>query len=156
GRRVEPARVVPTRDVRRVEELLAREAHQPGPGLRVDSAAEAAQHPGQVDGRRLHHPRPGVERRVAQDRGDYRGDLVATLDVQVLERALRPRLGRRRDEVAPELRDEERRVQPVMHAEPTRVAPVVATALAEHLLVPGVVALLVEAELDWAEVAAPR
>src|SRR4029450_10335093 len=82
-------------------------------------------------------------------------DLVPAADVEPLERALRPCPGRHRNEVAPELRNEEGPVQPVVDAEPARVAPVEVAAVPEDRLHPGVVALLLEAEAHWAEVPAP-
>ena len=56
-RRVEPARVVPPGDVRRIEELLSRHRAEPCVRGRVDATAESAQQPGVVDRRRLHHAR---------------------------------------------------------------------------------------------------
>ena len=72
GRGVEPARVVPARDVRRIEQLLARDRAEPRPGGRVDPASNSPQQPGVVDDRRLHHPRALVEggwRRIASTTG---------------------------------------------------------------------------------------
>ena len=53
-RRVEPARVVPAGDVRRIEELLSRHRVEPHPVARVDPAAEPAEESRGVDDRRLH------------------------------------------------------------------------------------------------------
>ena len=115
-------------------------AREPRPGLGVDAAAERAQEAGGVDGRRLDHPRPGVEGGVEQDRLDDGADLEV-LAVEALERAARRRVGRRRDEVAPELVDEEGRVLLVVEAEPDGVLPVEGARLAEDALLPLVVAL---------------
>ncbi len=85
--RVEPARVVPAGDVRRVEELLPGHAAEPRPRRRVDAAAEPAQKSGRVDRRRLHEAATRVERGVLEDRGDDRLDGVSARDVEMLERA---------------------------------------------------------------------
>ena len=98
------------------------------------SAAEPAQQAGDVDDRRLHHPRPVVERGVAEDRRDDRPHLVAALHVELLERAPRRGVGRHRDEVAPELVHEERRMVGMRDAEPARVLPRERAALAEDRL----------------------
>ena len=110
-------------DVRRHEEALARLAREPRPRLRVDASAERPQQPGGVDGGRLDHARAGEERGVAEDRVDDRQDLEV-LAVQALERAAGACVGRGRDEVPPELVDEEGRVLLVVEAEPHRVLPV--------------------------------
>ena len=154
-RRVEPARVVPSRHVGWVEELLPCHRVQPRPGSGVDSATDPAQEPGVVEDRRLHHPRPVVERRMAQDRCDDWPHLVLRGDVQPLERLLGRAVRRVRDEVAPELPDKERRVIRVRHAEPARVAPCESAAVAEDRLVARIVVLRVVAELHRPEVLAP-
>ena len=92
GRRVEPALVVPAGHVRRHEEPLAGSGGEPGPRGRVDPAADPAQEAGGVDGGRLHHPRPGVEGGVAEDRLDDGADLEV-LPVERLERAPRAASG---------------------------------------------------------------
>ena len=122
-RRVEPARVVPAGDVRRIEELLPRHRVEPDPGGRVDPAADAPEEPRGVDDRRLDEPRPVEELRVHEDRLDDGPDRVPGRDVELLERARRPVVGRHRDEVAPELLDEERRVRRMADAEAARVLP---------------------------------
>ena len=86
GRGVEPARVVPAGDVRRVEELLARELADPGPVGGRDPGADPPQEPGDVHDRRLDHPLPVVQVGVAEDRPDDRLDRVRLL-VESLERS---------------------------------------------------------------------
>ena len=68
------------------------------------AAPPRAQHAGDLDDRRLHH-RAGPRRssgcmRIAST---HRADLVAALDVELLERLARPLRRRHRDEVGPEL-----------------------------------------------------
>ncbi len=76
-------------------------------------------------------------------------------DVDRLERTTRRRTRRRGDEVAPELADEERAVEPMADAEAAGVLPVVPPALAEDPLAAGVVALAVVAEVDGPLVVVP-
>src|SRR4029077_7892111 len=102
-RRVQPARVVPTGDVGRGDELLARHRVEPGPGGGVDTAPDPTQQTRVVDDRWLHQTGTLVERRMAQDRGDDGPHLVLRALVQPLERSLRGVVRRHGDEVAPEL-----------------------------------------------------
>ena len=60
---------------------------------------------------------------MLEDRLDDGADLVPGRDVELHERAGRRVVGRHRDEVAPELLDEERRVRGMRDAEPARVLP---------------------------------
>ena len=97
---------------------------------------------------------------MAQDRVEERTELVVRA-VQRLELAPCLRLGRDRDEVAPQLLHDESRVRGVLQAEVAGVAPREPALLAEHGLDAGVVAVLVEAEVDLASpllpvVAEPR
>ena len=94
----------------RVEEQLAGLDREPDPVLRRDAVAERAQHPGEVDGRRLHHARPLVQARVLENRAQDLPRRVAGLHVERLERRLRLVVGRLGDEVAPQLAREERLV----------------------------------------------
>jgi hypothetical protein len=154
-RRVEPALVVPAGHVRRVEELLAGEAVEPGPGIGVDAAAGGAQQSGGVDDRRLRHPLARVQVRVAEDRLDDGPHGVVVADVAPLEGALRRGGSRGRDEVAPELADEEGGMGVVVQAEPAGVLPVEAAALAEDPLDTRVVAVALEAEVGRADSSLP-
>ena len=70
--------------------------------------------PGDLDDRRLHHPRPLVERRVLEDRLDERPDRVVRAAGRALRAPPRSRRRRRRDEVGPELADEEAGVARVL------------------------------------------
>ena len=151
ARGVEPAAVVPARDVRRVEEALAVEGRDPRPRLRVHPAPAGTVHPGDLDDRRLHHPRARVQGRVTQDRPDDRLHGEARAPVEADER--RHRRGRRGrgDEVAPELPDEEGGMHRVADAQAAGVLPVVVAALAEDDLRAGVVAARVVAEVHVAD-----
>src|SRR5829696_4327079 len=91
---------------------------------------------------------------MAEDRLDDLADLVVSA-VHRLERPARAGIGRGRNEIAPELVDEERRMLPVGEAEPNRVLPVEGAALAEDALRAGVVALADVAEVDVAGPALP-
>ena len=147
-RGVEPARVVPAGHVRRDEQHLPGLVAQPAPRRRVDAAADGPQHPGGLHDRRLDHPAIGVVQvRVAQDRVEQRAHAPAVRDVDPLERAGGAARRRRRDEVAPQLVDEERRVLAMADVQAHRVAPVEAPALAVHALDAAVVELAVEAEV---------
>ena len=148
GRRVEPAIVVPARDVRRVEEQLSGLDREPDPVLGRDPVAEDPQHAGQVDGGRLHHARPLVERRVLEDRAEHRSRRVPGLHVELLERGLRLVVGRLGDEVAPELAREERLVGGVRDRQHHGLLPAVRAGLVEDDLHRVVVPVAVEAELD--------
>ena len=152
--RVEPARVVPAGDVRRIEEPLPGEVADPRPVGGGDAHAEAAEEAGRVHDRRLHQPWAGVQRGMAEDRADDGLDLVAVL-VDRLERRLRPVVGLRRHEVAPQLLHEERWVHVVRDAEVAGVAPVEVPGLPEHALHAGVVAGRVEVEVVCACTAPP-
>ena len=92
---------------------------------------------------------------MLEDRLDHRPDRVVVADVQRLERSTRRRARRRGDEVAPELADEERAVEPMADAEAAGILPVVPPALAEDPLAAGVVALAVVAEVDGPLVVVP-
>ena len=73
---------------------------------------------------------------MTEDRLDYRPHLVTRAHVQVLESA-QGGLGRRdRDEVAPELLDEEGGVRGMLETEAARVAPGEVSPLAEDALCP--------------------
>ena len=132
GRGVKPAGEVPAGDVGRVEQLLAGGGGQPRPGGRVDRAADRAQQAGVVDDRRGDELRAFVEVGVLQDRLDHRADAVARARVQALQRGERRFVGRARDEVAPQLGHEERRVQRVVDAQADGVFLVPVARLAEH------------------------
>ena len=80
------------------------------------AAVQAAQEPGDVDDRRLHHAWAGVQGGVAQDRVEHRAHFEALL-VQLLEGGLRACIRWNRDEVAPQLANEERRVLGMVNAE---------------------------------------
>ncbi len=147
--RVEPATVVPAGDARRHEEPLAGHVREPRPRLGVDAASEGPQEARRVDGRRLHHPRPGVEGRVAEDRLHDRPD-VAVLSVRADKGGARRGVRLRRHEVAPELVDEEGRVAVVLEAEPHGVLPVERSAPAEDALAARVVELPLEVEVGAA------
>ncbi len=155
GCRVEPARVVPPGDVRRIEEHLPRHAAEPRPRRRLDRRAEPAQQSGRVDGRRLHEPRPVVERRVPEDRFEHGADVALAGDVRPRERVDGRRVGRGADEVRPQLRDEELRVGGMRHGEPHRVMPVERAALAEDRLDADVVRLRVVAEVGRPDAVPP-
>ena len=146
--------VVPAGDVRGPEQALAGEIADPRP-LVADPGAPRSQQADDVDDRRLDHGRAAVEGGVHQDRLDHRPNGVVALDVQVLKRLARLRRGRHRDEVAPQLLDEEGPVGPMTDAEPTRVGPVEVAALTEDGLRARVVALGVEVEVDIADVVLP-
>ena len=108
-----------------------------------------------VDDRRLHHPRAVVEVRVLEDRAHDGPRPVPASHVQLLEAAARRGRRRGRDEVAPELRDEERRVPRMLDAELDGVAPVELSAPPEDALRAEVVPLAVEAEARRAHALAP-
>ena len=92
---------------------------------------------------------------MQQDRLEHGPHLVAARDVQRLERlAVRGR-GRRRDEVAPQLGDEERRVQRVPDAHRQTLLPRPRARLAEDRLVAVVVPRGHVAEVVHAELVAP-
>ena len=146
GRRVEPARVIPAADVRRVEELLPGRLAERPPDRVVDELAAHPQQAGVVDDRRLDHARPRVEGGVHQDRLDDRLDLAAGVDrLQAGQRVL---VERRRDEVAPELVHEVRRVQRMAEAEVAGVLPAPVAGVAEERLCRLVVAALDEVDAD--------
>src|SRR5205085_16611 len=105
--------------------------------------------------RGLDHPRPEVEQRVLEDRLDHGTDGVAAANVQSLEREPCGPWWGGRDEVAPELPDEERLVGGMLKAKAARVAPVEASALAEDDLHVRVVVALVVTEVDRSDVVLP-
>ena len=155
GGGVEPALVLPAGDVRRMEQPLPGHVGEPRPRRRVDAAPQAAEQSRGVDGRRLDHARAEVEGRVAQDRLHHGPDLVLGADVELLERPPRRGVGWHRDEVAPQLLDEEPGVHGVAQAERAGVLPVERAALPEDHLVTAVVPGAVEAEVRRAHPAAP-
>src|SRR6185295_9084616 len=104
---------------------------EPDPRGRVDAATKPTEEPGGVDDRRLHHAGPAVEHRVAEDRLQHGPHLVPAGAIDLLEAGARRGARRNGDEVAPELRDEERGVVRVVEAELHRVAPRERAALAE-------------------------
>ena len=146
SRRVEPAVVVPARDVRRVEELLPRHRVQPDPVLGRDAVATDPQQAGRVDDRRLRHPRSLVEERVLEDRGHHGADVVPRAHVQPLKSGPGRVVRRHGDEVAPELVHEEGCVVLVGDAQPDRALPVEGADLPEDHLHGVVVVFALEAE----------
>ena len=147
-RRVEPAIVVPARDVGRIEEQLSGLNRQPDVVLGRDAVAEDPQHAREIDGRRLHHPGALVEPRVLEDRAQDGPRRVARLDVELLERGLGLVVRRLRDEVAPELAREERLVRRVGDRQHHGLLPAVRAGLVEDDLHRVVVPVAVEAEPD--------
>src|SRR6185312_7615455 len=91
---------------------------------------------------------------VPEDRLDHGPD-IEVLAVHRLERVACAGVRRGRDEVVPELVDEERRVLRVVEAEVDSVLPVEGAGLAEDALVAAVVPLAVVAEVDVPGPAAP-
>ena len=148
GVRREPRRPpVPAGHARRVERVLAHHLEQPGPAVSLDPAAHRADRSREEDHRCLDHVRPvevPVERRVAEDGLHHRLDPQARAAVAPDERAAGARVDRYRDEVAPELVDEERRMVTVGGDDPEHVAPAEAPALAEDPLDAAVVRRAVE------------
>ena len=92
---------------------------------------------------------------MAKDRLHHGPDGVVAVHVQALERLLGASRRGGRDEVRPQLANEERRMALVLQAEATRVPPAKSAAPTEDLLVCRVVALGIEAEVDEAEVVVP-
>ena len=92
---------------------------------------------------------------MAENRLDDRPHGVAVAQVEPLELELRLRARRHRDEVAPELADEERRVLRVAERQPARVGPRVAARLAEDRLQAGVVVARLVAEVHVPLAVAP-
>ncbi len=134
-------------DVRRVEQLLPGARGQPRPGGRVDRPAHRAQQSRVVHDGRSDEVGAFQEVGVRQDRLDHRADAVARFEVDGLQRGERRLIGRRRDEVAPQLAHEERGVKRVRHAEPHGVDVVPVAGLPEHGLVAVVVPGGFEAEV---------
>jgi hypothetical protein len=88
-----------------------------------------------------------------EDRLEHREDRQPARDVAALQLGLRGGVRRRRDEVAPQLADEERRVQRVGEAQLARGAPVERARLPEDALDAGVVARRVVREAGPADAA---
>src|SRR5260221_12448611 len=87
---------------------------------------------------------------MLEDRRDDGLDLPATAEVDPLERMLRRCVRSGRDEVAPELGDEEGRVVGERDAQSARVLPRPRAALAEDRLLPRVVVGRGVAEVEFA------
>ncbi len=119
-----------------------------------DRLAARPQHPRERDDRRLDHP-GAVELGRLEDRLDDRADPAPRPDVEPLERRRRLLGGVARDEVAPQLADEERRVQRVADHQAAGRLPAVVARLAEDGLGLVVPACGLPAEVVVAELAAP-
>lgn len=92
---------------------------------------------------------------MAEDRLEH-GAHLESLAVDLNQPGLGARVGRLRDEVAPQLPDEERCMLRVLDTERDRVAPRIGALFAEHRLRGGVVTLLIEAEVGLALAPLPR
>src|SRR5439155_8486432 len=112
---------VPSGYVGGVEELLSGGGREPRPCRGVDWAADRAKQSGVVDHRWGHQLRTVEEFGMPEDRLDHGADAVAGARVDALERRQRRFAGRIRDKVAPQLADEERRVERVGDAQAHRV-----------------------------------
>src|SRR5437764_9187198 len=84
---------------------------------------------------------------MAQDRLDERTDLEAAVDVGAGERGDDARGRRHGNEVAPQLRDEERGVERVLDTQPAAVAPIEVATLPEDRLCALIVQVGVESEV---------
>src|SRR2546423_12022681 len=92
---------------------------------------------------------------MLQNRAHDGPDRATARQIEPLERALRRVVGRLRDEVAPELADEEARVVGMRYREMDGVLPRERAAAAEDRLDAGIVVARVVAEVDAADALAP-